>query len=691
MNLNSVHLYLHGRFNTHTMTIQEYIENIYKRYKQGNATEHIFRGDLQQLLESLAPAIRATNEPKRQSCGAPDYILTRKDIPIGFIKAKDIGDKDLDGTKKTGNKEQFDRYKASLENIIFTKMITAYSYMKHRLFILFLLLGIVSFGFTNGIYANDPLLSILQSELQRNYDQMKVSGESFPYFMSYRVDDISAASASASFGSLQTKTLGTHKIACTPMVRLGSLNKDSYREIDSYRFYPFIMLPIKDKKGDATRMTLWKGTQQVWNENLNILVQVNSKAQVSVENEDLSDDYSMENPVTFIEKKLTADQMHFDTTVWEQRIKEYSAIFKEYPEIQSGTAQYVFENYRKYYVSTEGTQIVQNQHYARLIIKAHVVADDGMRLPLYNSYFAFTPEDLTDHKTILRETRELAEKLIQLRTVPVGDSYAGPAILSEEASGVFFHEIFGHRIEGQRLKSESDGQTFKKRLGEEVLPIDLSVCMDPTLRSYNGRDLNGFYQYDEEGVKAQKVEIVKDGILKGFLMSRVPIAGFPASNGHGRSAPGKNPVTRQSNLIVTTTAPKTDDELRTLLKAEAKKQGKEYGYYFAKVSGGFTQTGRMRPNAFNVTPLEVYRVYADGRPDELIRGVTLIGTPLSMFSQISNAGDTSGIFTGICGAESGEIPVTAISPKLFIKNIETQKASKSSKMTPILSRPQNTK
>ncbi|MDD2526109.1 MAG: metallopeptidase TldD-related protein [Bacteroidales bacterium] len=461
-------------------------------------------------------------------------------------------------------------------------MITAYSYIKHRLFSFFVLLGVFSFGFTNGIYANDPLLSILQSELQRNYDQMKVSGETFPYFMSYRVDDISSSSASASFGSLRKKTLGTHKIVCTPMVRLGSLKKDSYHENDSYRFYTYIMLPIKDKKGDATRMTLWKGTQQAWNENLDMLVKINSKAQVSIDSEDQSDDYSMENPVTFIEKRLTADQMYFDTTTWEQRIKEYSAIFKEYPEIQSGTAQYVFENYRKYYVSTEGTQIVQNQRYARLIIQANVVADDGMRLPLYNSYFAFTPDDLTDHKTILRETRELAEKLIQLRTAPVGDSYTGPAILSAEASGVFFHEIFGHRIEGQRLKSESDGQTFKKRLGEEVLPVDLSVSMDPTLRSYNGWDLNGFYQYDDEGVKAQKVEIVKNGILKGFLMSRVPIRGFLASNGHGRAAPGNNPVTRQSNLIVTTTAPKTDDELRTLLKVEAKKQGKEYGYYFAK-------------------------------------------------------------------------------------------------------------
>lgn len=111
------------------MTIQQYINNLNQRYKLGNSTEHTFRGDLQQLIESLVPNIRATNEPKRQKCGAPDYILTNKDIPVGFIEAKDIGDKDLDGEKKTGNKEQFDRYKTSLNNLLFTDYLNFHLYI----------------------------------------------------------------------------------------------------------------------------------------------------------------------------------------------------------------------------------------------------------------------------------------------------------------------------------------------------------------------------------------------------------------------------------------------------------------------------------------------------------------------------------------------------------------------------------
>jgi len=105
------------------MNLNDYIITINQRYKLGNATEHTFRGDLQQLLESLVTDIRATNEPKRQSCGAPDYIITRGEIPVGFIEAKDIGDKDLEGKKKTGNLEQFDRYKTGLSNLIITDYI----------------------------------------------------------------------------------------------------------------------------------------------------------------------------------------------------------------------------------------------------------------------------------------------------------------------------------------------------------------------------------------------------------------------------------------------------------------------------------------------------------------------------------------------------------------------------------------
>jgi len=296
-------------------------------------------------------------------------------------------------------------------------------------------------------------------------------------------------------------------------------------------------------------------------------------------------------------------------------------------------------------------------------------------------------DDLPDDETVLREIDKMIMKLIALRDAPFVEPYEGPAILSAGSAGVFFHEIFGHRVEGQRQKSELDGQTFTNKIGEKVLPKSFNLVFDPTRTTYQNTDLNGYYKFDDEGVKAQKVNVVENGVLKGFLMSRCPIEGFPKSNGHGRAQAGFEPVTRQSNLIVESSEMHSMDDLRKMLIKECKKQDKEFGLLFKEVVGGFTLTGRYMPNAFNIMPTEVYRIFVDGRPDELVKGVDLIGTPLAMFAKIEAAGDTAVIFTGTCGAESGSVPVTAISPALFISQIEIQKRQKTESVPPILSMP----
>jgi predicted Zn-dependent protease len=256
---------------------------------------------------------------------------------------------------------------------------------------------------------------------------------------------------------------------------------------------------------------------------------------------------------------------------------------------------------------------------------------------------------------------------------------------------VFFHEIFGHRIEGHRQKNVNEGQTFKKKINERILPTFMSVVFDPLLKSLDGDALMGSYTFDDEGIKARKVTVVEDGIFKGFLMSRSPIEGFDKSNGHGRAAPGKRPVARQSNLIVETKEHVTEAALRNMLIEECKKQNKPYGLRFQQVEGGFTLTGRTIPNSFNVLPILVYRVYADGRPDELVRGVDLIGTPLATFERIIAASNEVETFNGVCGAESGWVPVSASSPSLLVREIEVQKKDKSQERLPILPAPENAK
>src|SRR5208282_2578984 len=157
----------------------------------------------------------------------------------------------------------------------------------------------------------------------------------------------------------------------------------------------------------------------------------------------------------------------------------------------------------------------------------------------------------------------------------------------------------------------------------------------------------------DEGVAGKPVKAVENGVLKSFLMSRSPIEGFDHSNGHGRRQPGLEVVSRQSNLIVTSTKSVSDAQLRQMLIDEIKRQNKPYGLYFADITSGFTTTQRAGLQAFSVMPVIVYRVYADGRPDELIRGSDIVGTPLASFAKILATGDKPEVFNGYCSAESG--------------------------------------
>ena len=281
----------------------------------------------------------------------------------------------------------------------------------------------------------------------------------------------------------------------------------------------------------------------------------------------------------------------------------------------------------------------------------------------------------------------MAEELSALRSAPLAEPYNGPALLSGRASAVFFHEVLGHRVEGQRQRGRDEGQTFTKKVNEKIMPEFLSVTDDPTLHAIAGMDLSGFYRYDDEGIPASRVEVVKDGILKNFLMGRLPVKNFGSSNGHGRAQAGRMPVGRQGNLIVTSSKTIPDAQLRARFIEEIKKQGKPYGLYFEDIQGGFTLTSRDLPQAFQVLPVMVWRVYADGRPDQLVRGVDIVGTPLTVLTQIAATGDTTSVFNGVCGAESGSVPVSAAAPAMLFSDMEVQKRKYGDTRPPVLPPP----
>ena len=559
-------------------------------------------------------------------------------------------------------------------------------------FILVIFISLFASASTNLLTSQDKLLDLLADEMNREMNVLKTQ-ENPPYYMCYRVDEVRRASVSASFGNI-TSSDESHKRYLTTMLRVGSNTLDNTHELRGDQLGDIFgrmpqnnLLPIENNE-DAIRQLIWSVTNDEYRTAADKFAKVKANVAVKVTAEDTSADFSSENAkVEYYEEPLNPKDYSFDRKLWEDKLKRYSKILLKEKDIYRGDASVSFSVERKYFVSTEGAKIVQNRFGVRLFVSGTIKCSDGMVLPLYLSYFAYKPENLPKDEQVIKEVTDLVAKLKAMQNAPVVDPYTGPAILSGRSTGVFFHEIFGHRIEGHRQKSEDEGQTFKKKVGELILPPQMSVIFDPSIKSHNGVDLNGYFTYDDEGMKGEKVAVIENGILKNFLMSRSPIDKFPKSNGHGRAQSGYKPVCRQSNLILETTNQLSREQLRQKLIDECKTQGIPYGYLFADITGGFTITGRTIPNSFNVMPTEVYRIYVDGRPDELVRGVDLVGTPLSMFSQIAEAGNDYEVFNGTCGAESGGVPVSSSTPSIFVKRIEMQKKSKSQDRPPILPRP----
>ncbi len=557
-------------------------------------------------------------------------------------------------------------------------------------------IAILSLGMTLQVSAqgkgSDSLLTTLKQELKYSMESLSKQ-KTAPYFMSLRLQDSKMVVVQSNLGVASADSSRQRMV--TPQIRLGSYELDNFKYKNqgsgatgqNARNGQGVLIPLSGQVIPAMRQAIWKETLRRYDVALGNLEQAKSKTLTGQDNEDKAPCFSKAPVESYYEEDLAEGQKHIDINFWQDRLNKITNVFKQYKNIEQGTANIQFEVYRNYFVNTDGSEIVQNRRVARVMISASVMAPDGMNCPLNQDYLSYTLEDFPSEAQMIADAKNMVERLEALRNAPIADPYTGPAIMSGPASGVFFHEIFGHRLEGHRMKS--GGQTFKKMIGQKLLPETFNVFCDPTLQYYHGNALNGYYKYDDEGVKAQKVMNVTNGVLTNFLMSRVPLDGFPVSNGHGRMVGGNDPVSRQSNLIVETTKPYTDEQLRKMLIDEAKKQKKPYGYFFKTVTSGFTYTGEGGSlNSFNVTPIEVYRVYVDGRKDELVRGVDMIGTPLSMFSNIAAAGNSISTFTGVCGAESGWVPVSASSPMIFVSKIETQRRQKEDQQARILPAPE---
>ena len=539
--------------------------------------------------------------------------------------------------------------------------------------------------FSGCAFAQSPLVKILADELDRNFTVLKQKGDPAPYFMSYEVTSTDTYVLVASRGSLETQQHNQSRYLDVT-VRDGTEKFDNYHLVANEnrpRFTVATPIALEDNAA-AIRQAVWLATDRTYRAASQRLIRLKGDEKLRTAAVDTSDDFDKEDPQVFFSSPAP---LKLNAAEWATRLRKLSAEFSKYPGALDSSVQFETKTTTQILVTTDGTRLEFGRPFTRMIIVANGKAQDGMDLSTMESFETDDPAKLPKDSEILAAVQKAGANLTGLLKAPLSDPYVGPAILSGRAAGVLFHEIFGHRIEGHRQKDESEGQTFTKSVNLPVLPDFLSVLFDPTRRQFGDVMLNGYYLYDDEGVKARPVTVVDKGILKTFLMSRSPIQGFANSNGHGRKSPGNEIVSRQSNLIVESTKQVSDADLRKMLIDEVKRQNKPYGLYFDEVSSGYTTTGRRGLQAFTVVPLVVYRVYPDGRPDELVRGVDIVGTPLASFAKIMATSDKMSVFNGICGAESGNVPVSAIAPALLVSEIEVQRKDSSRDRPPYLSAP----
>ncbi|HEX4545036.1 MAG TPA: metallopeptidase TldD-related protein [Candidatus Acidoferrum sp.] len=530
--------------------------------------------------------------------------------------------------------------------------------------------------------ASDPVLKAMQAELSRAFTELGKE-EQHPYYLSYTVYDQDFVVLVGAYGSLLTNAAAQRRQADVTM-RVGSPDLDNTHGPSRPSGVTSGSLPLGNDQ-DALARVLWELTDREYKRAVPALLNVQTNTAVRAEEEDKSPDFSKERPQTHDGE--TPKSASFDRSAWEGEIKRLSAAFRKYPEVYFATVMLQVQNSNSRMVSSEDSAIVTPSASTRLVMEAQTRAEDGMDLLRVETFQAPSASGLPGETELTAKIDKMAADLSALRKAPIAEPYDGPALLSGRAAAVFFHEVLGHRLEGHRQRDEEEGQTFTKKVGQEVLPKFLSVSDDPTTREISGVKLAGTYDFDNEGEPSQRVNVIENGVLRNFLLSRMPIKDFGNSNGHGRNQPGLMPTGRQGNLIVTSTQTVPEAQLRQKLIDEVKRQGKPYGVYFDDIQGGFTLTTRALPQAFQVLPVIVYKVYADGRPDELVRGVDIVGTPLAALTRILTTGDQQHVFNGVCGAESGQVPVAAVAPAMLFSEMEVQKRAHEHERPPLLPPP----
>lgn len=528
------------------------------------------------------------------------------------------------------------------------------------------------------------VLNAMEMELSRSWKKLRLDGYEAPYFISYQIKDNAYYNIKGKYGAI-AELVNDRTRRLFVDVRVGNYEFDNSilgNSGGNSSSFDSSIIPL-DNDVDSIRAVLWQATDAAYKYALTQYFNKKAEHVDEVKDEEIPS-FSKEEPHIYNEPEV---ELVFNPKDWESKMREVSSVFKEYKDLIDASVSITAQKETVYFVNTEGARYIRDEILYSIDADALTRADDGRVIKNYENLYYVTPLDIPSADKLKSAMRDLVKETVDMKSAEALSPVNVPAILEPEAAGIVFHEAVGHRLEGERQINDKEGQTFKDRVEEKIIPAFLSIIDDPELKSFNGTRLLGYYPIDDEGVPGQTVVLVENGILKNFLLSRTPINGFNKSNGHGRAAYRRAPMARMSNTIVKSKKEYPKAELKTLLIEEVKRQKKPFGLIIKKMTGGETNTSTYDFQAFSATPLVVYKVDPETGKETLVRDIEIVGTPLVSINKIIATGDDYEVFNGFCGAESGYVPVSTIAPSILVSEIELQRQSSKKEKLPLLPPP----
>ena len=537
----------------------------------------------------------------------------------------------------------------------------------------------------NDMRRSDALvLDAMSDELTRSMGKLRLEGYEDPYFISYQIKDNTFYEIEAKYGAVVSSTKNRIRRLFVD-VRVGDYEFDNSIKGRSGGGLPFSgssSVPIDDDP-DAIRTVLWQVTDYTYKDALTQYLNKKASHVQEVKDEEIGS-FTKEPSHVFYGPELT---LAFDPGKWGEIARDVSAVYKDYRDILDADIAVTAQKETVYFVNTEGTSYIRDEILYSIDAQVTARADDGKIVENYRNLYYVSPDDIPSSAELEKTVREMVEETLMMRGAQALQPLTVPALLEPEAAGVVFHEALGHRLEGERQIDDDEGQTFKEKVGKKIIPEFLTVVDDPSMNSFQGMHLMGYYPFDDQGVPGQRVVLVENGVLRNFLLSRTPVNGFDRSNGHGRASYGISPMARMSNTIVESSAEYPREKLKEMLIEEVKKQNKPFGLLIKSMRGGETNTSSYNFQAFRGTPLVLYKVDPKTGEETPVRDIEIVGTPLVTINKIIATGDDYAVFNGFCGAESGYVPVSTIAPSILVSEMEFQRESSKKEKPPLLPPP----